>query len=221
MDVKIEQSWLKVLSDEFEKPYFQQLVGFVREEYRTKQIFPPAKSIFNAFDTCAFDNVKVVIIGQDPYHGIGQAHGLSFSVRDGIELPPSLKNIYKEISDDLQITPSTSGNLTRWAEQGVFLLNASLTVRANLANSHSNCGWEQFTDEVIRKISAQKNNVVFLLWGNYAIQKSAFIDQSKHLILTAPHPSPLAAHRGFFGCRHFSKTNDYLLKNGLEAIDWI
>jgi uracil-DNA glycosylase len=220
MEVKIEQSWQNVLKDEFEKDYFKQLTDFVRNEYRTKQIFPPAKLIFNAFDSCPFDKVKVVILGQDPYHGIGQAHGLCFSVNDGIELPPSLKNIYKEISDDLGITPCQSGNLMRWVEQGFFLLNASLSVRANQANSHQGMGWERFTDEVIHKISEQRENVVFLLWGNYAIQKQQLINTTKHLVLTAPHPSPLAAHRGFFGCKHFSQTNNYLISKGLSAIDW-
>jgi uracil-DNA glycosylase len=220
MRVRIEQSWQMVLNNEFEKDYFKQLTDFVRNEYCTKLIFPPAKLIFNAFDSCPFDKVKVVILGQDPYHGAGQAHGLCFSVNDGIELPPSLKNIYKEISNDLGITTYQSGNLMRWVKQGVFLLNASLSVRANQANSHQGMGWERFTDEVIHKISKHRENIVFLLWGNYAIQKQQLIDTEKHLVLTSPHPSPLAAHRGFFGCNHFSKTNNYLMSKGISVIDW-
>jgi len=220
MQIRIEESWGKILESEFQQPYFEQLTNFVREEYSTRKIFPPSRLIFNAFDTCPFDKLKVVLLGQDPYHGIGQAHGLCFSVNDGVPLPPSLQNMYKEIADDLHIQPYPSGNLERWAKQGVFLLNATLTVRANIAGSHQGKGWEQFTDAVIQKIAEEKTNVVFLLWGNYAIQKSRMIDPFKHKILTAPHPSPLSAYRGFFGCKHFSQANNYLVENGLEAIDW-
>jgi len=220
MQVRIEESWGKILDNEFQQPYFEQLTNFVRQEYATRKIFPPSRLIFNAFDSCPFDKLKVVLLGQDPYHGIGQAHGLCFSVNDGVPLPPSLQNMYKEISDDLHIQPHSSGNLERWAKQGVFLLNATLTVRANIAGSHQGKGWEQFTDAVIQKIAEQKENVVFLLWGNYAIQKSRMIDPFKHKILTAPHPSPLSAYRGFFGCKHFSQTNNYLTEKGLGAIDW-
>ena len=220
MNVRIEESWKKILDNEFQKPYFEQLTNFVRQEYATRKIFPPSRLIFNAFDSCPFDKLKVVLLGQDPYHGIGQAHGLCFSVNDGVPLPPSLQNMYKEIFDDLHIQPYSSGNLERWAKQGVFLLNATLSVRANIAGSHQGRGWEQFTDAVIQKIAEQKENVVFLLWGNYAIQKSRMIDPFKHKILTAPHPSPLSAYRGFFGCKHFSQANNYLVEKGLEAIDW-
>jgi uracil-DNA glycosylase len=221
MVVKIEESWQKVLANEFEKPYFENLVNFVKAEYGTRQIFPPAKQIFAAFDACPFDKIKVVILGQDPYHGLGQAHGLCFSVNENVPQPPSLVNIFKEIADDLQITPQRSGNLNRWAEQGVFLLNATLTVRANIAGSHQNRGWEQFTDSVIKTISDNRQNVVFMLWGNYAQQKIKLIDQTKHKILTAVHPSPLSAYRGFFGCKHFSQANKYLSDNGLEPINFI
>jgi len=220
MQVRIEESWGKILETEFQQPYFEQLTNFVRQEYETRKIFPPSRLIFNAFDFCPFDKLKVVLLGQDPYHGIGQAHGLCFSVNDGVPLPPSLQNMYKEIADDLHIIPYPNGNLERWAKQGVFLLNATLTVRANIAGSHQGKGWEQFTDAVIQKIAEQKENVVFLLWGNYAIQKSRTIDPFKHKILTAPHPSPLSAYRGFFGCKHFSQTNKYLIEKGLEPIDW-
>ena len=220
MQVRIEESWGKILENEFQEPYFEQLTNFVRQEYATRKIFPPSRLIFNAFDSCPFDKLKVVLLGQDPYHGIGQAHGLCFSVNDGVLLPPSLQNIYKEISDDLQVLPYPTGNLERWAKQGVFLLNATLSVRANIAGSHQGKGWEQFTDAVIQKIAEQKENVVFLLWGSYAIQKSRMIDPFKHKILTAPHPSPLSAYRGFFGCKHFSQANSYLVEKGLEPIDW-
>ncbi|MDR1544340.1 MAG: uracil-DNA glycosylase [Prevotellaceae bacterium] len=220
MNVKIEPSWQEVLASEFEKPYFVQVTDFVRKEYGTKRIFPPAKRIFAAFDACPFDKIKVVILGQDPYHGIGQANGLCFSVNDGIMQPPSLVNIFKEIADDLQVQPLQSGNLERWAEQGVFLLNATLTVQANIAGSHQGRGWEQFTDSVIQRISNLRKNVVFMLWGNYAQQKAKLIDGSKHKILTAVHPSPLSAYRGFFGCKHFSQANKYLTDNGLNAIDF-
>ncbi len=220
MNVKIESSWKTRLNDEFEKPYFQALTDFVKQEYATKQIFPPGRLIFNAFDSCAFDEVKVVILGQDPYHGLGQAHGLCFSVNDGIDLPPSLQNIYKEIASDMSVTPYNSGNLERWAKQGVFLLNATLTVQANRAGSHQGRGWETFTDAVIRTLSQEREHLVFLLWGSYAQQKSALIDGTKHLILKAVHPSPLSAYRGFFGCKHFSKTNEYLRSHNIAEIDW-
>ncbi len=220
MEVRIEPTWGAQLAPEFEKPYFVQLADFVRQEYRTQQIFPPKKLIFNAFDLCPFDRVKVVIIGQDPYHGIGQAHGLSFSVNEGVEIPPSLRNIYKEISSDLGIEPLQHGNLERWARQGVLLLNATLTVRANMAGSHQKHGWEQFTDTAIRTLAAQREHIVFMLWGNYAQQKAQFIDPTKHLILRSVHPSPLSASRGWFGCKHFSQANNYLIQNGLEPIDW-
>ena len=210
MEVRIEPSWHEVLKDEFEKPYFSILTDFVRKEYKTKTVFPPAKLIFNAFDLCPFNKVKVVIIGQDPYHGYGQAHGLCFSVNDGVQFPPSLVNIFKEIERDLQIPFPASGNLERWAKQGVFLLNATLTVLAGSAGSHQNKGWEEFTDSVIKKISDQKEHVVFMLWGSYAQKKGAVIDSKKHLILKAVHPSPLSAYRGFIGCGHFSMANNYL-----------
>ena len=220
MDVKIDSSWKSRLANEFNAPYFEQLTNFVRDAYTHHQIFPPAKLIFNAFDLCPFDKVKVVIIGQDPYHGLGQAHGLSFSVNENIPLPPSLKNIYQEIRSDLGIQPLSHGNLERWAKQGVLLLNATLTVQANLAGSHQKKGWETFTDSAIKAVSEEKEHVVFLLWGNYAQQKAKYIDRTKHLVLTAVHPSPLSAHRGFFGCKHFSQTNQYLTEHGLEPINW-
>ena len=220
MDVKIDSSWKSRLANEFNAPYFEQLTNFVRDAYTHHQIFPPAKLIFNAFDLCPFDKVKVVIIGQDPYHGLGQAHGLSFSVNEGIALPHSLKNIYQEIRSDLGIQPLSHGNLERWAKQGVLLLNATLTVQANLAGSHQKKGWETFTDSAIKAVAEEKEHVVFLLWGNYAQQKAQYIDNTKHLVLTAVHPSPLSAHRGFFGCKHFSQTNQYLTEHGLEPINW-
>ena len=220
MEVKIEKSWKEVLQTEFDKPYFENLVGFVKQEYASHTIFPPAGQIFNAFNTCPFNNVKVVILGQDPYHGPRQAHGLCFSVNDGIQFPPSLQNIFKEINSDLGIPMPKSGNLTRWAEQGVLLLNATLTVRASLAGSHQGRGWEEFTDAVIKIISEKAENVVFILWGSYAIKKKALINASKHCILTAPHPSPLSSYRGFFGCKHFSQTNTYLTSKGKTPIEW-
>ena len=220
MEVKIEKSWKEVLQTEFNKPYFENLVGFVKQEYASHTIFPPAGQIFNAFNTCPFNNVKVVILGQDPYHGPRQAHGLCFSVNDGIQFPPSLQNIFKEINSDLGIPMPKSGNLTRWAEQGVLLLNATLTVRASQAGSHQGRGWEEFTDAVIKIISEKAENVVFILWGSYAIKKKALIDASKHCILTAPHPSPLSSYRGFFGCKHFSQTNTYLTSKGKTPIEW-
>jgi uracil-DNA glycosylase len=220
MDVRIEPSWKQQLQSEFEKDYFAKLTEFVRQEYSTKMVFPPAKLIFNAFEHTPFEKVKVVILGQDPYHNIGQAHGLSFSVNDGIQQPPSLVNIFKEIQDDLQIPVPVSGNLTRWADQGVLLLNASLTVVAHQANSHQGKGWEEFTDAAIKKLADEREHLVFLLWGSYAQKKSIFIDQQKHLVLKAPHPSPLSVYRGFFGCKHFSKANEYLRANGMEPIRW-
>ena len=220
MNVQIDKSWKKYLEPEFEKDYFAQLTDFVRNEYQQHQIFPPGKLIFNAYNLCAFDDVKVVIIGQDPYHGPGQAHGLCFSVNDDIPFPPSLKNIFKEIKNDLGIDAPTSGNLTRWAEQGVLMLNATLTVRAHQAGSHQNKGWETFTDATIRALAESKENIVFILWGNYAQRKGAFINRDKHLVLTSAHPSPLSAHNGFFGNKHFSKTNEYLIDHNKVAINW-
>lgn len=220
MDVKLQESWKEALADEFQKPYFAQLTDFVRSEYMSRRIFPHPKNVFHAFELCPFDQVKVVILGQDPYHGPGQAHGLCFSVNDGVQIPPSLINIYKEIEDDLGVKVPPSGNLERWAKQGVLLLNATLTVRAHQAASHQNKGWEEFTDAVIRLISDKKEHVVFILWGAFAQSKAALIDSAKHLILKSPHPSPLSAHRGFFGCKHFSKTNDYLRSAGLKEINW-
>lgn len=220
MNVQIEESWKEVLMPEFSKDYFIRLTDFVRKEYHETTVYPPGKLIFNAFNLCPFDKVKVVIIGQDPYHGPGQAHGLCFSVNDGIQPPPSLVNIFKEINNDLGKPIPQSGNLTRWAEQGVLLLNATLTVRAHQPGSHQRRGWEEFTDAVIRKLAEEKSNLVFILWGAYAQKKGAFIDRSKHLVLTSVHPSPLSAHSGFFGNHHFSLANDYLVKNGKTAIDW-
>lgn len=213
-------SWKTRLSNEFEKPYFSTLIDFVKQEYRTQTIYPPGKEIFKAFDCCDFADVKVVIIGQDPYHGPGQANGLCFSVRNGVRMPPSLVNIFKEIQQDLKKPIPNSGDLERWAKQGVLLLNATLTVRASTPGSHQNKGWEIFTDAVIKKISDEKEHVVFLLWGAYAQKKGEVIDRSKHLVLMSAHPSPFSADRGFFGCRHFSKTNEYLKRNGLGEIDW-
>lgn len=221
MDVKIADSWKNQLNQEFEKAYFKNLVEFVKNEYATKTIYPPGKLIFNAFEKCSFEGVKVVILGQDPYHGPGQAHGLSFSVNDGIAKPPSLQNIFKEIQHDLGISPPLSGNLERWASQGVLLLNATLTVRANEAGSHQNRGWEQFTDAVIQNISDKMENVVFMLWGAYAQKKGAIIDSKKHFILKAKHPSPMAANQGgWFGMNHFSQCNNYLIAKGLGGIEW-
>lgn len=220
MDVKIEESWKKMLGNEFEKPYFAQLTEFVRNEYSSGTVYPPAKLIFNAFDHCPFDKVKVVIIGQDPYHGAGQANGLCFSVNKGIAMPPSLVNIFKEIAADTGKPLPTDGDLTRWSDQGVLLLNATLTVRAGNAGSHQRRGWEEFTDAAIRILAEKRENLVFILWGSYAQRKGAFIDRNKHLVLTSPHPSPLSAYAGFFGNHHFTLTNDFLVKNGKEPIDW-
>ena len=220
MEVKIEPSWKSALDYLFEKKYFKDLVSFVKDEYATTKVYPPGKEIFNAFNHTPIDSVKVVILGQDPYHGPGQAHGLSFSVKPGVPFPPSLQNIFKEIETDLGKPMPSNGDLTRWAEQGVFLLNATLTVRAHQAASHQKKGWEEFTDEVIRKISDSCEHVVFMLWGSYAQKKSILIDSSKHLVLKAPHPSPLSSYRGFFGCQHFSKANNFLISNGMKPINW-
>ncbi len=220
MDVKIAASWKDRLQDEFSKPYFGDLISFVREEYHTHTVYPSGKDIFRAFDACSFDDLKVVIIGQDPYHGERQANGLCFSVHDGIRMPPSLVNIFKEIQKDLGKPIPASGDLSRWAVQGVLLLNATLTVRASAPGSHQRKGWEEFTDAVIRKISDEKSNVVFLLWGAYAQKKGEIIDRSKHLVLMSAHPSPFSADRGFFGCRHFSKANEYLHAKGMREIEW-
>ena len=220
MDVKIENSWKQALAAEFVKPYFEQLTQFVRSEYHRTTVYPPGKEIFAAFDATPFDQVKVVIIGQDPYHGVGQANGLCFSVRAGVELPPSLLNIYKELHDDLGVPIPVSGDLSRWARQGVLLLNSTLTVRAHEAASHQGRGWEQFTDEVIMRLACDREHLVFILWGAYAIKKGAFIDRNRHLVITSPHPSPLSAYRGFFGSRPFSQTNNYLVQHGIEPIKW-
>ena len=221
MDVKIEEGWKQVLKNEFNQAYFQQIVLHLKvERSQKKTIYPPGGLIFNAFNTTAFDKVKVVILGQDPYHGPGQAHGLCFSVQYGVPPPPSLVNIFKELQSDLGINIPQHGNLTHWAEQGVFLLNASLTVRAGEPMSHARIGWARFTDSVIKTISAQKKHVVFLLWGKFAQEKRVLVDESKHLVLRTVHPSPLSAHGGFFGCRHFSLTNEYLAKHGIDPIDW-
>lgn len=220
MDVKIEPGWKQRLLPEFEKEYFKTLIHFVKEEYTQHTVYPPGKEIFTAFDNCDFENTRVVIIGQDPYHGPGQANGLCFSVREGMRIPPSLVNIFKEIRNDLGKPIPTSGNLTRWAEQGVLLLNATLTVRASEAGSHQKKGWEEFTDAVIKELSEQKSNLVFLLWGAYAQKKGEMIDRAKHLVLMSAHPSPFSADRGFFGNKHFSQTNAYLKSKGLPEIDW-
>lgn len=220
MDVKIAQSWKEHLSAEFEKPYFKQLTEFVRDEYAQQTVYPPGKEIFRAFDCCNLDDLRVVILGQDPYHGPGQANGLCFSVRDGVRMPPSLVNIFKEIHKDLGKPIPSSGDLGRWADQGVLLLNATLTVRANTPGSHQNKGWETFTDAVIKCVSEEKESVVFLLWGAYAQKKGEIIDRKKHLVLMSAHPSPFSADRGFFGGKHFSKANAYLKSKGLKEIEW-
>lgn len=220
MNVNIESSWKERLQGEFDKPYFEDLVKFVHAEYGSHECYPPGKLIFNAFNLCSFNNVKVVLIGQDPYHEPGQAHGLCFSVNDGVMFPPSLRNIFKEINNDLGKPIPQSGNLERWAKQGVLLLNATLSVRAHIAGSHQRRGWEAFTDSVIRIISEEKEHVVFILWGSYAQGKKEMIDQSKHLVLESVHPSPLSASRGFFGNHHFSLANEYLKNNGQVPIDW-
>lgn len=218
--VKIHPSWQKVLASEFEKDYFQELTTFVKKSYLSGTVYPEGKNIFRAFELCPFDEVKVVILGQDPYHGPDQANGLCFSVNDGVRLPPSLQNIYKEINADLGVAMPKKGKLDNWARQGVLLLNATLTVQANQAGSHQRKGWEQFTDAVIKAVSDQKENIVFILWGKYAQDKGQIIDSSKHLILKSAHPSPLSAHNGFFGNKHFSKTNQYLESKASKAIDW-
>ena len=220
MNVKIEQSWKEVLQREFEQDYFCNLVAFVKQEYASGTVFPPGNEIFAAFGATPFDRVKVVIIGQDPYHGERQANGLCFSVADGIQFPPSLLNIFKEIHDDIGTEIPTSGDLTRWAKQGVLLLNATLTVRAHCAGSHQGKGWEIFTDAVIRHLAENREHLVFMLWGSYAIKKGAFIDRNRHCVLTSPHPSPLSAYRGFFGNHHFSKANAYLQSHSIEPIKW-
>ena len=220
MDIKIEASWKAHLKEEFEKPYFADLTSFVKSEYTTQKVYPPGKLIFNAFEKCPFDRVKVVILGQDPYHEPGQAHGLCFSVPDGVNPPPSLQNIFKEIKNDLEIPIPKSGNLERWAEQGVFLLNATLTVRAHQAGSHQKKGWETFTDNVIHLLSNSTDHLVFVLWGAYAQRKGELINSNEHLILSSVHPSPLSAHRGFFGNHQFSKANEYLINHGKEPIKW-
>jgi len=220
MTIDLEKSWKTILKDETEKEYFKDLSRAVDLAYKNRTVFPPQENIFSAFTLCPFDKVKVVILGQDPYHGEGQAHGLSFSVPDGTKIPPSLRNIYKEITTDTGNNIPESGNLERWAKQGVLLLNATLTVEEGQAGFHQGWGWEIFTDEVIKIISEQKENVVFLLWGSYARSKASLINKKRHLILEAPHPSPLSAHRGFLGSKHFSQTNDYLKTNGLECIKW-
>lgn len=220
MDVRIAEDWKEILAPEFEKPYFEQLTGFVRAEYASRRIFPQGRNIFRAFDKCPFDRLKVVIIGQDPYHGEGQANGLCFSVNDGVQFPPSLQNIFQEVHDDVGAPIPESGNLDRWAEQGVLLLNAVLTVRAHEAASHAGRGWETFTDAVVRAIAERKSGIVYMLWGNYAQRKGAIADPSRNLILKAVHPSPLSAYRGFLGSHHFSQANEYLIKTGREPICW-
>ena len=222
MNVKIEPTWQNKLTGEFEKPYFAELSAFVKKEYREGAVYPPPKSIFRAFDLCPFEKVKVVILGQDPYHGQRQANGLAFAVDEQEAAPPSLQNIFKEIRSDFDMQlVHTNGNLSRWAEQGVLLLNATLTVRAHKAGSHQERGWERFTDAAIRALSEDREHLVFMLWGNYAKAKGAHIDRSQHLVLEAPHPSPFSAASGFFGCKHFSKANDYLVARGMTQIDWL
>ena len=220
MEIRIEESWKRELAEEWEKDYFVRLTQFVREEYATKQIFPPGRQIFAAFNSTPFHDVKVVILGQDPYHDVGQANGLCFSVNDGIQFPPSLRNIFKEIESDIGTPVPQSGDLSRWAKQGVLLLNATLTVEAHRAGSHQRHGWEQFTDSVIAHLAEHRDNLVFILWGSYAIGKGAFIDRNRHLVLTSVHPSPLSAHRGFFGNHHFSRTNQYIIEHGKTPIEW-
>lgn len=220
MNVRIDESWRQVLQPEFDKPYFELLTDFVRQAYRTTQCFPPAGQIFRAFDLCPFDKVRVVIIGQDPYHDVNQAHGLCFSVQEGVPVPPSLVNIYKELSRDLGKPIPTSGDLTHWAEQGVLLLNATLTVQAHRAGSHQGKGWEELTDAAIQALNKNRSNIVFMLWGSYAQRKGQFIDRRRHFVLTAVHPSPLSAYRGFIGCGHFSQANTYLQQHGQQPINW-
>ncbi|MFA6315209.1 MAG: uracil-DNA glycosylase [Candidatus Paceibacterota bacterium] len=219
--VKINDTWKMELKQEFEKPYFDELSGFVKDEYLKHKVYPPPREIFKAFEMCSFDEVKVVIIGQDPYHGHRQANGLCFAVNEDVDLPPSLRNIFKEIKDDLNVEPCENGDLTRWAKQGVLLLNATLTVRASSPGSHQKKGWEEFTDAVIRTLSEKREGLVFILWGNYAKQKGTVINRSKHFIIESPHPSPFSAYNGFFGSKPFSKTNKYLKENGLGEINWV
>ena len=220
MEVKIAQDWKELLKEEFDKPYFEELISFVKEEYATRRIYPRGSNIFRAFDKCPVDKLMVVIIGQDPYHGPGQANGLCFSVGDGVPFPPSLRNIFQEVSTDTGAPIPSSGNLDRWAEQGVLLLNAVLTVREHEAASHAGRGWEQFTDAVVRAIAARKEGIVYLLWGSYAQRKGAIADPQKNCILKSVHPSPLSVYRGFWGCKHFSKANDYLIAHGQTPINW-
>ena len=221
MEIKIDNSWKEALKEEFTKEYFVRLTDFVRNEYKgTTPIYPPARLIFNAFDHCPFNDVKVVILGQDPYHGAGQANGLCFSVNKGVPFPPSLNNIFKEIESDTGTPVPQDGDLTRWSDQGVLLLNATLTVRASQAGSHQKRGWEEFTDAAIRELATKRDNIVFILWGSYAQKKGAFIDRNRHLVLTSAHPSPLSAYQGFFGNHHFSKANEYLKEHGKETIIW-
>jgi len=219
-DVRLHSSWKEVLLDEFDKPYFESLISFVKKEYASTKVYPPGGEIFSALDRTPFERVKVVVLGQDPYHGPGQANGLCFSVKDGVAIPPSLRNIFAEIKSDLDIPAPMSGNLERWADQGVLLLNATLTVRAHQPGSHQKIGWETFTDAVVKRLCAERRNLVFMLWGSYAQKKGGVINQEDHLVLKAPHPSPLSAHRGFLGCRHFSSANHYLKANGLSEIKW-
>ena len=220
MDVKIEASWKRALAAEWDKPYFKSLTDFVRAEYGSKQCFPPARRIFAAVDACPFDDVKVVILGQDPYHDVGQANGLSFSVNPGMPLPRSLVNIFRELHDDIGCPMPVDGDLSRWARQGVLMLNSTLTVEAHRPTSHNGRGWEEFTDEVIMRLAHDREHLVFILWGSYAARKGAFIDRNRHCVITSPHPSPLSASRGFFGSKPFSKTNDYLVAHSLVPIEW-
>jgi uracil-DNA glycosylase len=220
MNVKIDPSWNYFLNEEFQQPYFEQLAAFVKSEYKSNTVYPAGENIFKAFDLCPFEQVKIVILGQDPYHGEGQANGLAFSVSEGINFPPSLLNIFKELNRDMGLSIPSNGNLSRWAVQGVLLLNATLTVKASSPGSHQNKGWEKFTDAVIKLLSEKHQHLVFMLWGSFAQKKSELIDQDRHLILTAPHPSPLSAYRGFLGCGHFSEANNYLLGNKKSPIEW-
>jgi len=220
MNPNLEQSWHKALELEFSKPYFTKLVDFINAEYHSETVYPPVEQIFQSLNTTPLNQVKVVILGQDPYHGINQAMGLAFSVNDGVTMPPSLKNIYKELQSDLRLKPRPNGNLEAWANQGVLLLNATLTVRANAPGSHQNRGWEQFSDEIVAVLNRDKEHLVFMLWGKYAQDKGKLIDRHKHLVLVAPHPSPFSAHTGFLGCKHFSKCNQYLKQHQSEGIGW-
>lgn len=220
MNVRIEPTWKAELAAEFDKDYFVRLTDFVRQQYQTRQVFPPASKIFAAFDACPFDRVKVVILGQDPYHDVGQANGLAFSVNPGVAIPRSLVNIFREVNADTGAPIPTNGDLTRWARQGVLLLNSTLTVEAHHAASHQGHGWEEFTDEVIMRLAHDREGLVFMLWGAWAARKGAFIDRSRHLVLTSPHPSPLSASRGFFGCRHFSQANKWLTEHSQTPIEW-